>query len=53
VILFEHHWAVDIKEAIASEGGVLVSRTVIPAEVLEDQSEELAAQEAALAGITA
>ncbi len=53
VILFEHHWAVDIKDAIESKGGFLVGRATIPPEVLEDLTEELAAQEAAAAGILA
>ncbi len=53
VILFEHHWAVDIREAIAAKGGFLVGRSVIPPEVLEDLSEELAAQEYAAAALTA
>lgn len=42
-ILFEHHWAVDIREAMAAKGGFLVSRTVIPPEVLEELSAELEA----------
>lgn len=43
VILFEHHWAVDIKDAIGAAGGFLVARTVIPPEVLEEVSAELEA----------
>jgi hypothetical protein len=53
VVLFEHHWAVDIKDAIAAKGGFLVGRTVIPPEVLEDLSEELAAQEYATTALPA
>ena len=33
VLLFEHRWAVAIKEAIGAAGGFLVSRTTIPAGV--------------------
>src|SRR4051794_26679187 len=47
VVLFEHRWAEDLKEAIASKGGFLVGRTTTPPEVLEDLSEDLAAQESA------
>jgi hypothetical protein len=53
VALFEHHWAVDLKDAIAEKGGFLVGRSVIPPEVLEELSEELAAQEFAAAAVTA
>ena len=49
VLLFEHHWAVDIKEAIQDKGGFLVARATIPPEVLEELSEELEAAEAAAA----
>jgi hypothetical protein len=48
-ILFEHHWAVDIKDAIGEAGGFLIARSVIPPEVLEELSEELEAAEAAAA----
>jgi len=41
VVLFEHHWAVDVKEAIGRAGGFLVTRTVIPPEVLEEVQAEL------------
>ena len=41
VILFEHHWAVDVKEAIAAKGGFLISRATIPPEVLEELADEL------------
>jgi Family of unknown function (DUF6325) len=42
-LLFEHRWAEDIKDAIASKGGFLVARAVIPPEVLEEVSAELEA----------
>jgi Family of unknown function (DUF6325) len=42
-VLFEHHWAVDIKDAIEKKGGFLVARAVIPPEVLEEVSAELEA----------
>ena len=45
-ILFEHRWAVDIKDAIANAGGFLVARSVIPPEVLEEVSAELEAASA-------
>lgn len=45
-ILFEHRWAVDIKDAIANAGGFLVARAVIPPEVLEEVSAELEASSA-------
>jgi hypothetical protein len=48
-MLFEHHWAVDIKEAMAAAGGFLVSRTVVPPEVLEAVSAEIEAGTAASA----
>jgi hypothetical protein len=47
VVLFEHHWAVDIKDAISDAGGFLVARSVIPPEVLEELSAELEEAEAA------
>lgn len=43
VILFEHRWAEDIKDAIADAGGFLVGRVVIPPEILEEVSAELEA----------
>jgi len=46
-ILFEHHWAVDVKDAIGRAGGFLVSRSVIPPEVLQDLNDELEAHVAA------
>ena len=45
-ILFEHRWAVDIKDAIANAGGFLVARSVIPPEILEEVSAELEAASA-------
>ena len=41
IMLFEHRWAVDIKDAMASAGGFLVAREVIPPEVVEEVSAEL------------
>jgi len=41
VILFEHRWAVDIKDAMAAKGGFLVSRAVIAPEILEELADEL------------
>ena len=49
VLLFEHHWAVEVKDAISDAGGFLIARSVIPPEVLEELSEELEAHEAAAA----
>ena len=43
VLLFEHRWAVSIKEAIGAAGGFLVSRTTVPPEVLELVNAELEA----------
>ncbi len=53
VILFEHHWAVEVKDAMEAAGGFLVARTVIPPETLEELADELAAQEAAAAALSA
>lgn len=53
VLLFEHHWAVDVKVAMEAAGGFLVSRTVIQPEVLEELADELEAQEAAAALLSA
>ena len=50
VMLFEHRWAVHVKEAMAAAGGFLVARSVIPPEVLEAISDEL---ESHVATITA
>ena len=46
VILFEHKWAVHVKEAIAAAGGQLIARAVIPPEILEEAADELEAYEA-------
>jgi hypothetical protein len=46
VVLFEHHWAVDIKEAMAEKGAFLIRREVIPPEVLEELADELEYQNA-------
>ena len=40
-MLFEHRWAVDIKNAMAAAGGFLVAREVIAPEVVEEVSAEL------------
>jgi len=50
VLLFEHRWAEDIKDAMAQRGGFLVARAVIPPEVLEDLSAELEGREAVAVG---
>lgn len=47
VLLFEHRWAEDLKDAIGAAGGFLVKREVIPPEVLEELSAELEAAIAA------
>jgi Family of unknown function (DUF6325) len=44
VLLFEHRWAVKIKEAIGAAGGFLVSRTTVPPEILELVNAELEAE---------
>ncbi len=41
ILLFEHRWAIHIKEAIQDAGGFLISRAVIPPEVVEEISAEL------------
>ena len=46
VLLFEHRWAVAIKEAIGAAGGFLVSRTTVPPEILELVNAELEAEAA-------
>ena len=43
VMLFEHHWAVDIKKAMEAAGGFLVTRSVVAPEVLEEVQAELIA----------
>ena len=42
-LLFEHRWAVDLKDAIAAKGGFLVDRVVVPPEILEEVAAELEA----------
>jgi hypothetical protein len=49
LMLFEHRWAAHIKEAVGAAGGFLVSRTVIPPEVLEALSDELESHMVAVA----
>jgi hypothetical protein len=49
ILLFEHRWAVRIKQAIGDAGGVLISRETIAPEALEMLNAELEAQSAALA----
>ena len=44
VILFEHRWAVDIKDAIAAAGGFLISRDTVSPEALELVNAELDAE---------
>jgi hypothetical protein len=43
VMLFEHRWAEDLKEAIGAAGGFLVNRVVVPPEVLAELSAEIEA----------
>ncbi len=50
VVLFEHRWAEDIKDAMASHGGFLVARAVVPPEALELVSAELEANDLVTAG---
>jgi Family of unknown function (DUF6325) len=50
VLLFEHRWTEDIKDAMKERGGFLVARSVIPGEVLEDLSAELEQREAVPVG---
>jgi hypothetical protein len=45
-LLFEHRWAEDIKDALSAAGGFLVSRTVVPPEVLAEVAAELEASAA-------
>ena len=49
VLLFEHRWAEDIRSAIGDAGGFLVTRVVIPPEVLAEVNEAVQAKEAELA----
>ena len=44
VLLFEHRWAVSVKEAIAAAGGFLISRTTVSPEILELVNAELEAE---------
>ncbi len=44
ILLFEHRWAVKIKEAVAAAGGFLVSRDTIAPEILELVNAELDAE---------
>ena len=46
VLLFEHRWAEDLKDAIGAAGGFLVTRAVVPPEVLAEVSAELEAASA-------
>jgi len=50
VVLFEHRWAEDIKEALAAHDGFLVTRAVIPPEILAELADELEAREPVAAG---
>lgn len=43
-LLFEHRWAVNVKNAIGAAGGFLISRTTIAPEVLELVNAELEAE---------
>ncbi|MEA2025601.1 MAG: DUF6325 family protein [Chloroflexota bacterium] len=45
VLLFEHRWAVRIKDAVAAAGGFLVSRETIAPELLELVNAEIEAGE--------
>jgi hypothetical protein len=47
VLLFEHRWSEDLKDAIGAAGGFLVNRVVIPPEVLEEVEASLEAVPAA------
>lgn len=44
ILLFEHRWAVKIKEAVDAAGGFLVSRDTIAPEILELVNAELDAE---------
>jgi hypothetical protein len=44
VLLFEHRWAVGLKEAMQAAGGFLISRTTVPPELLELVNAELEAE---------
>ncbi len=47
VLLFEHRWAEDLKDALTAAGGYLVNRVVIPPEVLAEVSAAIEADAAA------
>ena len=47
VLLFEHRWSEDLKDAIGAAGGFLVNRVVIPPEVLAEVAAGLEAPPAA------
>jgi len=44
VLLFEHRWAVGLKEAMLGAGGFLISRTTIAPEILEIVNADLEAE---------
>ena len=46
ILLFEHRWAEDLKDAIGANGGFLVRRDVIAPEVLAEVSAQLEAASA-------
>ena len=46
ILLFEHRWAEDLKDAIGANGGFLVRRDVIPPEILAEVSAQLEAESA-------
>ena len=46
VVLFEHKWAVRLKEAMIETGGFLISREVIAPEILEMVNAEIEASHA-------
>lgn len=52
-LLFEHRWAEDVRAAIGDAGGFLVTRVVIPPDVLAEVNEAVQAREAELAAATA
>jgi hypothetical protein len=47
IVMFEHRWAVGLKEALQNAGGFLVARTVVPPEIVEEVAAELDAGAAA------
>ena len=52
-LLFEHRWAEEVRAAIGEAGGFLVTRVVIPPEVLAEVNEAVEAKEAELAAFPA